>query len=102
LSVAPVRESGLGAVVARTTHTGVALAGIGAGVVIALAVIGPWGAIAVGGAALSAVVVGRLSVSKIGGIVGDALGAAEQVTECIVLVVAVAVVHGGHHLPWWS
>jgi adenosylcobinamide-GDP ribazoletransferase len=102
LSVAPVRESGLGAVVARTSHVRLALLGIGVGVVIALLVIGPWGALTVIGAALSTLAVGRLSLAKIGGAVGDTLGAAEQVAESVVLVVVVAVVHGGHHVPWWS
>ena len=101
LVVAPARDSGLGAVVARTDRRPLAAAGVASGAVITLFVAGPWGAVAVAVSALGVVAVGRLATAKIGGVVGDVLGAAEQVTETAVLVVAVAVTHADHLWPWW-
>jgi adenosylcobinamide-GDP ribazoletransferase len=51
-------------------------------------------------AALAAVAaVGALAMRKIQGISGDVLGAAEQVAECVVLVVATGL--AAHHTLWW-
>ncbi len=43
--------------------------------------------------------VGALAMRKIGGITGDVLGAVEQVTECLVLVVVTAL--ATRHPLWW-
>ena len=74
----------------------------GVGVAIALAGAGVWAVPAAVLAAGGAFVVGRLAVRRIGGVTGDVLGAAEQVSEMLVLLLGAAVVTnrwGG--LPWW-
>jgi len=43
--------------------------------------------------------VGALAMRKIQGISGDVLGAAEQMAECVVLVVATGL--AAHHTLWW-
>jgi adenosylcobinamide-GDP ribazoletransferase len=50
-------------------------------------------------AAVGAAAVAWLAVRKIGGVVGDVLGAVEQVVECVVLVVAAGL--ASHHALWW-
>ncbi len=78
-----------------------------AAVWISLLVAAALGAAAVGwwigplflAAALTTWVVAALADSKIGGIVGDVLGAAEVVTECVVLVVVTGLAR--HSSLWW-
>ena len=48
---------------------------------------------------VAAVAVGALAMRKIGGVTGDVLGAVEQVTECLVLVVVTAL--APRHPLWW-
>ena len=57
--------------------------------------VGPLAAAAV----VAAVAVGALAMRKIGGVTGDVLGAVEQVTECLVLVVVTAL--APRHPLWW-
>ena len=93
--VAPLAsDTGLGAGTAREVRTLPAGIGIAAGITIVLGVTmvlgGPgldvaWFVLAAGAAAFATTV---LAVRKIGGINGDALGAVEQVAECLVLVTA--------------
>jgi adenosylcobinamide-GDP ribazoletransferase len=46
--------------------------------------------------------VGRIALGKFGGITGDVLGAAQQMSEVLVLVLGAAVVtRGWPGLPWW-
>lgn len=63
-------------------------------------VTGWWAAPLAGAAAAGAAAVAALSVRKIGGVVGDTLGAVEQVAECLVLVVAAGL--AAHHGIWWT
>ena len=41
------------------------------------------------------------AIKKIGGIVGDVLGATEQVGESVALLTIVVLVHQGVTIPWW-
>ena len=94
------RHSGLGADYGQATSR--------ARGAIAFAMAGVLGGIAVGwwvvpalGVALAAVLaVGALARHKIGGISGDVLGAAEQVSECAVVVLLGALAL--HHSLWWA
>jgi adenosylcobinamide-GDP ribazoletransferase len=61
---------------------------------------GWWAAPLVASAGAGAAAVAGLAVRKIGGVVGDVLGAAEQVAECLVLVVAAGL--ASHHQLWWA
>lgn len=76
-----------------------ALVSVGGGVLATAAVAGWWTAPLVVTAALAAAAVAALAVRKIGGLVGDVLGAAEQVVECLVLVVVAGL--AAHHQLWW-
>jgi adenosylcobinamide-GDP ribazoletransferase len=100
--VAPATGEGLGASYAR----GVTRVQIGqtalVGGVLALPLLGVWLLPAAGITALLFVGLGRWSVTKAGGLTGDVLGAAQQVAEITVLLVASAVVtNGWATIPWW-
>jgi adenosylcobinamide-GDP ribazoletransferase len=79
------------AVVSLVVATALGTAGLAGWIVPAVAI-----------AAFSTWIVRRVSMDKLGGIVGDVLGAAEQVVELAVAVLAAAVVHRGvRALGWW-
>src|SRR5690606_9253523 len=67
---------------------------VGAAAITAVAT-GWWAAPLVAAAAVGAAAIALLSMRKIGGVVGDTLGAAEQVAECLVLVTAAGL--AAHH-----
>ena len=70
----------------RSTVVGMLVAATGA------ATIGRWwGVAAVAASAIVALAIGRLSVAKIGGVVGDSLGSAARVSEQAVMLIAVGV-----------
>lgn len=91
---------GLGVSAGRhLSGTAVVASLLAAGVVAAVATgwwVAPLIVAAVGGGAA----VAALSVRKIGGVVGDALGAVEQVVECLVLVVVAGL--AARHTLWWA
>lgn len=94
----PATADGLGATYAApvtSAHAGVAVA---IGAIAAVGLLGPWGLGALAIAALAAGVMGRLAVAKIGGITGDVLGAAQQLSEIGMLLLAAAAATA---LPWW-
>ena len=80
-------NTGLGADYGRSTTPLRALVGCSAGVGITTLAIGWWAAPLVVAAGVAAAGTGLLARRKIGGISGDVLGAAEQVAECLCLVV---------------
>ncbi|MDQ2801495.1 MAG: adenosylcobinamide-GDP ribazoletransferase, partial [Pseudomonadota bacterium] len=87
----PARADGLAAGLGRPP-----LAACATGIGIAVAVCGlalppRTAALAIALSAASAVLVGWLAHRQIGGYTGDVLGAAEQLTECVVLTLASAV-----------
>ena len=79
-------RTGLGADYGRSTTPVRAAIGCASGIAITTAVVGWWAAPLVGAAAVSLATTGFLARRKIGGISGDVLGAAEQVAECLCLV----------------
>jgi adenosylcobinamide-GDP ribazoletransferase len=98
----PATDTGLGASYAAHV-TRRRLAGVGGvSIAMAAAAAGLWALPAVILALLGAGVAGVVAVRRIGGITGDALGAAEQLAETLVLLFGAAVVaHHGAGLPWW-
>ena len=80
-------NTGLGADYGRSTTPQRAFASCAAGIAITTLAVGWWAAPLAGAAAVAAAGTGLLARRKIGGISGDVLGAAEQVAECLCLVV---------------
>ena len=93
-------HSGLGADYGRSTTPTRAVVGVTLGLAITALVTGWWVAPLALTAALAAAGTGLLAWRKIGGLSGDVLGAAEQVAECLTLVVTTALAM--HHPLWWS
>jgi len=81
---------GLGADYGRGTTRWRAAFGVGSAVVVTVLLTGWWVGPLTAAAIVAAVGTGLLARRKIGGISGDVLGAAEQVAECLCLVVAVS------------
>jgi adenosylcobinamide-GDP ribazoletransferase len=101
MSLPVARADGLGADYTERLRRGPAIGGIVLGAVIATIVMGWWVVPAIVGVAVTTVAVGVLAHRKIGGIVGDVLGAAEQIGESVVLIMAAAVTHRHGVWPWW-
>ena len=93
-------ESGLGADHARRLRPVATSAGLLIGVAIVVAVSGWWALPLLAAAIAGTAVVAALAMRKIGGIVGDVLGAIEQVVECLVLIVVSGL--AARHGVWWS
>jgi adenosylcobinamide-GDP ribazoletransferase len=99
LTVPVATPDGLGAAYVRHLRTRSGVVGVVSGVGVAAVAVGPWVAAAVAGAAVSAVAVAWLARRKIGGITGDVLGACEQVTEIVVLVIMAGA--AARSALWW-
>jgi adenosylcobinamide-GDP ribazoletransferase len=93
------RSGGLAASYSGGIARGRVAAGAIVAAVIGAGLLGPWALAAAALAAAAALGMGILSVRTIGGISGDVLGAAQQVAEIAILVLAVA---ARRSLPWWS
>lgn len=93
-------DTGLGADYGRSTTRPRAAVGCAVGLAITVAAIGWWAAPLALAALLAATATGLLARRKIGGISGDVLGAAEQVTECLCLVVLSGL--SIRHQLWWA
>lgn len=92
-------HAGLGADYGRATTRLRAVIGCTIGVGITAVAIGWWvGPLAVAALA-AAVTTGALARRKIDGVSGDVLGAAEQVAECLCMVVLSGL--AAHHQLWW-
>ncbi len=89
---------GLGATYAAPVTSSQAGVAVAIGAIAAVGLLGPWGLGAIALAVVPAWGMGRLAASKIGGIVGDVLGAAQQLCEIGVLLLTVA---AGAAVPWW-
>lgn len=88
--VPPARSDGLSASASQPPHEAVATAAV-LGVLILFLCLGPLhGLVALIGLAIAAALMGWLSFSQIEGQTGDVLGAAEQVSEIVILLVALS------------
>jgi adenosylcobinamide-GDP ribazoletransferase len=101
LSLPVARPDGLGADYTQRLRKGSAAGGIVVGALLATIAMGWWVLPAIAAVVVASLAVGVLAYRKIGGIVGDVLGAAEQVGESAVLIVAAAVTHRHGIWPWW-
>jgi adenosylcobinamide-GDP ribazoletransferase len=95
------RADGLGASYVRALRRRGAGFGVLAALALGAAALAGWVVAAAAAALGAAWIVRRLAVAKLGGLVGDVLGAAEQVAELAVLVTAAAVVRHDVALGWW-
>lgn len=95
------RPDGLGASYVRALRRGGAAIGLVAALALAGAALAGWVVVATAAALAAAWVMRRLAMAKLGGLVGDVLGAAEQLAELAVLVTAVAAVRHGAPWGWW-
>jgi len=93
------RPDGLGAEYTRDLRPWNAAVGEASGVAVAALAVGWWVGPFVLATVVGAAAVGWLAMRKIGGVTGDVLGAAEQVVECLVLVVATGL--ATRYRLWW-
>lgn len=93
-------NTGLGADYGRSTTRTRAAVGCASGLAVTVLAVGWWAAPLLAAALVAAVAVGVLARRKIGGISGDVLGAAEQVAECLCLVVLSGL--SIRHQLWWA
>ena len=91
---------GLGVSAGRELRASAAACSVVAGIAIVALTSGWWVGPLAAIAALGAAATAALSVRKLGGVVGDALGAVEQVVECLVLVAVAAL--AAHQSLWWA
>jgi adenosylcobinamide-GDP ribazoletransferase len=103
LALIRTASDGLGARYAEVASRRRAAVGSGAALLIGGALTGVWAGAFVAATIVAIGTIGLLSIRKIGGVTGDVAGAAEQLSEMAVLVVAAAVVSNGAHSPalWW-
>jgi adenosylcobinamide-GDP ribazoletransferase len=100
--VPPAVDEGLGAAYASAVTRRRALRTIGSGLLIGLALLGPWVFPAAILAGLGAGAVGWLGMRKLGGVTGDLLGAAQQAAESLVVIFGAAgAANGWPWLAWW-
>jgi adenosylcobinamide-GDP ribazoletransferase len=88
----PAADTGLGASYVLALSRRRALAGVAAGLAVALALLGVVAVWAAAAGALAAAWLARLATRRLGGVTGDVLGAVQQLGEVLVLLVAVATV----------
>jgi cobalamin synthase len=69
------------------------------GATVITVLLGPWGLVVLAVAVVVAGIFARRCAARIGGIVGDVLGATEQVAETLLMIGAVIVVD--HVNLWW-
>jgi adenosylcobinamide-GDP ribazoletransferase len=96
----PGRSTGLGAVYSTFASRRSAVTALAGGLIIGLALAGPIALALAAVVGAGAWLVRRLALRSIGGVTGDVLGAVEQVTETVVLVIGAAVVSAGWGLGW--
>jgi adenosylcobinamide-GDP ribazoletransferase len=91
MSILPhARADGLSRTVGRPAH-GTAALSVLLGLVIGWLALGPAVVVAALAAGISALATGLLALRKIGGQTGDVLGAAQQVSECAILLALVTI-----------
>jgi adenosylcobinamide-GDP ribazoletransferase len=100
----PASADGMGAAHAGEGVGRAAPIGCAAAVLIAIAVLGMWGIAFAALAGFVTVGMGMLAMRRISGFTGDVLGAAEQVVEVTLLVLAAGLAGSGllAPAPWWT
>jgi adenosylcobinamide-GDP ribazoletransferase len=96
----PAAEAGLGADHARHLRAAPTAVGVLAGLAITVLAGGWWSGAMIAAALLVTAATAWLAMRKVGGLVGDVLGAIEQVVECAVLVVVSGLAE--RHVLWWA
>lgn len=96
---APPAHEGLGAIYVRDVSRLDQAIALIVGTAVMVALLGPWGLVVVGGVVIMVGVFARRCAARLGGIVGDVLGAAEQVSETLVMIGAVIVLERVQ--MWW-
>jgi len=87
LTTALARHEGLGSDYVSSLRTSRAVTSLGVSLLIVTAITGIWSIAVVGATIVGAATIRWWSKKKIGGITGDVLGAAEQLSEALILVV---------------
>ena len=100
VAVPVARPDGLGAEYARTLPRSTAMIGVAAAIAITAVATGWWVGPFVAAGAVAALAIAWLTKRKIGGVTGDVLGTAEQIAECLVLVVATGL--APRYQLWWA
>lgn len=91
MKAAPPAHEGLGAIYVRdVSRADQVLAGL-LGAALITALLGPWGLLVLSGVLVSVGLFVRRCAARVGGLVGDILGAAEQVAETLLLIGVVIV-----------
>jgi adenosylcobinamide-GDP ribazoletransferase len=99
MKATPPAHEGLGAIYVRdVTRLDQAIAVV-LGATVITVLLGPWGLVVLAAALVVAGIFARRCAARIGGIVGDVLGATEQVAETLLMIGAVIVVD--HVNLWW-
>jgi len=93
---------GMGVDYARQVTSTNAVLAIVVGVALSALAVGSWLTLFTLAVAASCLVLLRLAVRKIGGVVGDVLGAAQQVGETMVLVVGSGIAMHASSPLWWQ
>jgi adenosylcobinamide-GDP ribazoletransferase len=96
----PAAPSGLGIDHSRNLRPAPTTIGVVSGLAVTFVALGWWAGPLLAAAVAGTAVVGWLAMRKIGGVVGDVLGAIEQVVECLVLIVVSGI--AARHTVWWS
>ena len=86
LTTSLARHEGLGSDYVSSLRTSRAVTSLGISLLIVIALTGFWSVAVVGATIVGASTIRWWSIKKIGGITGDVLGAAEQLSEALILV----------------
>ena len=86
LTTSLARHDGLGSDYVSSLRTSRAISSLGVSLLIVIALTGIWSVAVVGATIVGAATIRWWSKKKIGGITGDVLGAAEQLSEALILV----------------
>jgi len=97
----PARSDGLGSSSASTATTGGVWFAVISGVLVSTLAAGFLVGAALVAVSLSALILRRTALRRIGGVTGDIAGACEQISEMLVLAIASAAAWRGW-APWWA
>ena len=86
LTTSLARHDGLGSDYVSSLRTSRVITSLGVSLLIVIALTGIWSIAVVGATIVGAITIRWWSKKKIGGITGDVLGAAEQISEALILV----------------